>query len=368
MKINRIETALYRLPPHRKIVDAVQEFDCMEVITANVITGDGSSGLGLSYTIGRGGKATKAFLDTEVVPLLLGEDPLETERLWEKVWWGLHWVGRHGVFSLAQSAADIALWDWKAKRAGLPLYQLLGAARRRVPIYSTDGGWLNHSQEQIVRESAEFVEQGFRGIKIKVGKDSRAEDVARLRAVRREIGDDVKLMVDANMRWTAAEAIARSRLFEEFDLFWFEEPIENDDITGHAQLRRSTRIPIAIGESLFNRYAFKEYLVHDAANILQPDVGRVGGVTEWLRIANLAHSFGVEVAPHFLMELHVQLSCAVPNALFVEYIPFLSPFLLEPLRIEDGYAYPPETAGHGIRFAEEKTRPHLVESSSWDAP
>jgi L-alanine-DL-glutamate epimerase-like enolase superfamily enzyme len=173
-------------------------------------------------------------------------------------------------------------------------------------------------------------------------------------------------MVDANLRWTAAEAIARAGLFEEFDLFWLEEPIEADDVLGHEKLRQSTKIPIALGESLYNRHVLKEYLARDAVSILQPDVGRVGGVTEWLRIANMANSFNVSVSPHFMMEMHIHLSCAVPNALWVEHIPFLNRFVVEPLRVEDGYAYPPQGPGHGVVFDAEKSRPHLVEQTTFE--
>ncbi len=365
MKITRIETALHRFPPHRKITDAIQEFSSMEVITAALQTAEGASGLGFSYTIGRGGRATKAMLDSEIVPLVLGEDAEDIERLWEKMWWGLHWVGRHGVVSLAMAVIDIGLWDLKAKRAGLPLYKLLGAARDRVPAYDTDGGWLNHSEEEIVREAVQRVEEGFTGVKIKVGRESRAEDVARVRAVRRAIGPDVKLMVDANLRWTAAEAMARARALEEFDLFWLEEPIEADDVLGHQKLRESTSIPIAVGESLYNRHAFKEFLARGGATILQPDAGRTGGISEWLRIAAMAQAFNTPVSPHFLMELHVHLACAVPNALWVEHIPFLNRFVAKPLRVEGGYAYPPDTAGHGVAFAASKSGDYVIDSSAW---
>ena len=366
MKITRIDTAFYRFPAHRKIADAIQEFTHMEVISAVIHTDDdATTGFGYGYTIGRGGKAVKVFLDTEYVPLMLGEDANDIERLWEKMWWGPHWVGRGGIASLAMAAIDIALWDLKAKRAGLPLYKLLGACRERMPIYDTDGGWLNHETDDIVRETSRLVEQGFTGIKIKVGKQDRSEDVARLRAVRKAIGPNVKLMADANLRWTAAEAIARARLFEELDLFWLEEPIEADDVLGHEKLRQSTAIPIALGESLYNRHVFKEYLARGAASILQPDAGRVGGITEWLRVARMAHGFNVDISPHFQMELHIHLACAAPNALWVEHIPILNRFLAQPLRIENGHAYPPQEPGHGVAFEQEKARPHLVESHTF---
>ena len=303
MKIDRIDTACYRFPPHRRIVDAIQEVECLEVIAATVHTDTGDEGFGFTYTIGRGGRATKVMLDTEVVPLILGEDPRDTQRLWEKMWWGLHWVGRHGVTLLASSAIDIALWDLKARQAGQPLFRFLGAARDRIPVYNTDCGWLNHGVEEMVREAADCVERGIPGVKIKVGKESRLEDVARVRAVRKAVGDDVKLMVDANLRWTASEAMARCRLLEDLDLFWMEEPLDADDVLGHEQLSRNTSIPIALGENLFNRHVFREYLARGAAGIVQPDVGRVG-ITEWLRIAALAHSFNASVSPHLMMEVH----------------------------------------------------------------
>lgn len=365
MKISEVETRMYRFPPHRKITDAIQEFEKMEVVVAILRADDGSEGMGLTYTIGRGGRAIKTLLDSEMVPLVLGEDPFNIERIWEKIWWQLHWVGRQGIASLAMAAVDIALWDLKARALELPLYRLLGGFRDKIPAYNTDGGWLNHSKEELVREAVELVEQGFGGIKIKVGKESRAEDVDRIRAVRQAIGDSVKLMVDANMRWTAAEAIARGKLFEEFNLFWFEEPIEADDVAGHALLRQAVRVPIAVGESLYNRFAFKEYVAQNAASILQPDVARVGGVTEWMRIAQMAHAFNLSVAPHFLMELHVHLAAAVPNALFVEHIPFLDRFLRHPLRVVDGFFEVPQRPGHGIEFDDDKSQAYLVELHHW---
>jgi L-alanine-DL-glutamate epimerase-like enolase superfamily enzyme len=350
VKIRDVETALYRIPPHRPIHDAIQQFETMELVTATIRTESGAEGVGFTYTIGRGGRAVKALLDTEMVPLLMGEDAVATERVWEKLWWGLHWVGRGGIFSLAQSAVDIALWDLKAHAAQTPLATLLGGFRDRVPTYNTDGGWLNHSTEELVSEASEKVEQGFGGIKVKVGKESLREDVERVSAVREEIGPDVPLMVDANMCFTAAEAVRRGRAFEPFDLFWFEEPIEADDVGGHAEAQAALSVPIAVGESLYNRHVFAEYVRAGGARILQPDAGRVGGITEWMRVAALARANNMVVAPHFLMELHVHLAAAVPNAVFVEYIPFLNRFVADPLYPEDGHLRVPDASGHGIRF------------------
>ena len=361
--IREIRTELFRLPPHRKILDAIQEFEAMEVIGVTVTADDGTTGFGFSYTIGRGGTAVKTLLDDSLVPFYLGADENAPVQLWEDAWWGLHWVGRQGIFSLAVAALDIAVYDLRARRAGLPLFAFLGGARDRIPAYNTDGGWLNHDVDALVDEARMLVEeQGFRAFKMKVGKASRAEDEQRIAAVRKAIGDDVRLMVDANMKWTAAEAIARAERFEAYDVFWFEEPIEADDVAGHRRLANATSIPVAVGESLYNRHAFASYLDQGAAAILQPDAGRCGGVTEWMRIAQMAHAANLNVSPHFLMELHVHLACAVPNALFVEHIPFLDRFVEEPLVPRDGFFEPPDRPGHGIAFVEEKVEPYRESS------
>ena len=265
------------------------------------------------------------------------------------------------MFSLAVAALDMALYDLRARRANLPLFAYLGGARDRIPAYNTDGGWLNHDLDALVDEARMLVEeQGFRAFKMKVGKASRSEDEQRIAAVRKAIGDDVRLMVDANMKWTSAEAIARAERFEPYDVYWFEEPIEADDVAGHRRLAESTSIPIAVGESLYNRHAFASFLDQEAAAILQPDAGRCGGITEWMRIAQMAHAANLDVSPHFLMELHVHLACAVPNALFVEHIPFLDRFVEEPLVPNDGFFEPPDRPGHGIALVEAKVERYRV--------
>jgi L-alanine-DL-glutamate epimerase-like enolase superfamily enzyme len=365
--IASIETSLYRFPPHRRILDAIQEFERMEVITATVTADDGSTGFGFTYTIGRGGNSVRVFLDEELVPLYLGREETRPEGLWEEAWWKLHWVGRQGIWSLSVAALDIALYDLNAKRAELPLYRYLGACRSEIPAYNTDGGWLNHGLDELVREATELVEErGFRAFKMKVGKEERAEDERRVRAVRKAIGQDAKLMADANMKWSAAEAIARAQRFEPYDLFWLEEPIEADDVAGHRRLSERTSIPVAVGESLYNRHAFAAYLDQKAAAILQPDVGRCAGITEWLRIAKASHTLNLQVSPHFLMELHVHLACSIPNALFVEHIPFLDRFVRQPLVPQGGMFRPPEEPGHGIAFVEDRVARHRVATQRFD--
>jgi L-alanine-DL-glutamate epimerase-like enolase superfamily enzyme len=229
-----------------------------------------------------------------------------------------------------------------------------------VPVYNTDGGWLNHTLEQLVDETNRIITAGFRGTKIKVGKDDPMEDRERIAAVRQVLGPKRTLMVDANERFTHAEAIKRARMWEEFNLFWFEEPLPAEDLLGHAKVKAHTSIPIALGESLFTRQQFKDYIASDGVSIVQPDCCRCGGITEWLKIAHLADCFNMQVSPHFVMELHLPLVAAIPNGLFVEYIPSLDAILKEPLRLEDGHFCPSQELGLGVGWDKDKLENYKV--------
>jgi L-alanine-DL-glutamate epimerase-like enolase superfamily enzyme len=222
-----------------------------------------------------------------------------------------------------------------------------------VPLYDTEGGWLHLSTEELVAGARHSIAQGWPGVKLKVGKPSPFEDLERLRAVREAVGPHVRIMVDANQSLTYPEAKRRARLFEDIDLFWFEEPLPAEDIGEHARLAASTSVPIAVGESLYAPSHFREYLASGGAGIVQPDVARIGGITPWLKTAHLAETFNVKVAPHFLMELHVSLATAIPNALYVEYIPQLRAITTAEMDIVDGYAIAPPEPGIGIAWDRE---------------
>jgi L-alanine-DL-glutamate epimerase-like enolase superfamily enzyme len=217
-----------------------------------------------------------------------------------------------------------------------------------VPVYTTEGGWLQLPRDALVQQALEAAAQGFRGAKLKVGKPQLSEDVARLAAVREAVGGAFEIMVDANQCFTVAEAIRRARAFEPFGLAWLEEPLPAEDLAGHAELAAHTAIPIAVGESIYHPAHFREYLERDACTIVQPDVARIGGITPWLKVAHVAEAFNVAVCPHFLMELHASLTAAVPNAAWVEYIPQLDDVTSSRLAIADGCAVAPAAPGLGI--------------------
>jgi len=345
--------------------DAIRHFSKMDLIFAHVETSEGVRGSGFTYSIiPHGAHEICSIIDNSFDELLRGMDPNSHEQIWEKMWRRLDWVGRGGIAVLALASVDIAIWDIKSKFAGVPLYRLLGGARNRVPVYNTDGGWLNHTVEELTHETERILKAGFRGTKIKVGKQDPAEDTERIAAIRSIIGPHANLMVDANERFTAAEAIKRARMWEPYNLFWFEEPLPAEDTLGHVQLRAHTSIPVAIGESLFNRYQFRDYISNGGASIVQPDACRCGGITEWLKIAHMADCHNMQVSPHFVMELHLPLVAAIPNGLFVEYIPSLDPVLTEPLQLVDGCFEPTEEPGLGIPFDWESLQQYSVNNEN----
>jgi L-alanine-DL-glutamate epimerase-like enolase superfamily enzyme len=278
-KISRVEICQVDLAPKVVRSDAIQAFTKQETPIVRIFADDGADGTGYSYTIGTGGSAVVALLRDDMAPWLLGRDPTMIEEIWKGLFFHTHANSVGATVSLALAAIDIALWDLRCKRAGLPLHVVAGGAQTRIPIYDTEGGSLNYTPQELVDHAMAARAKGFRGVKIKVGRPHVAEDVARLAAVRRELGPEFEVMVDANQCFTVSEAIRRARHYEELDLAWFEEPLPAEDVGGHVRLSQTTSLPIAIGESLYHPAHFREYLRLDACSIVQVDVARIGGIT-----------------------------------------------------------------------------------------
>jgi L-alanine-DL-glutamate epimerase-like enolase superfamily enzyme len=322
------------------------------MLFAEITTEAGLEGVGFSYSKRAGGPGQFAHA-REIAPVLLGEDPSDIQKIWDKLAWAGASVGRGGLAVQAIAAFDVALWDLKAKRAGLPLAKLLGAHRDSVRCYNTSGGFLHSPIEEVVERAGESVARGLGGIKIKVGHPDHATDLARVRAVREKIGDDVPLMVDANQQWDRATARRMCRALEPFDLVWIEEPLDAHDYEGHARLVSTFDTPIATGEMLASAAEHAALIEAGGADIVQPDAPRVGGITQFLKVLALADAKNLDVAPHFAMEIHIHLAAAYAREPWVEHFEWLDPLFNEHLEIEDGRMHLSARPGLGVTISEQ---------------
>ncbi|MEE2524144.1 mandelate racemase/muconate lactonizing enzyme family protein [Pseudarthrobacter sp. J75] len=333
---------------------------------AEITTELGHQGLGFSYSKRAGGPAQYAHAK-EVAEGLIGEDPNDIGRIYTKLLWAGASVGRSGVATQALAAIDIALYDLKAKRAGLPLAKLLGSYRDSVQTYNTSGGFLNATLDEVKERATQSLADGIGGIKIKVGLPDSREDLRRVAGIREHIGPDVPLMVDANQQWDRATALRMGRQLEEFNLVWIEEPLDAYDFEGHAHLANVLDTPIATGEMLASVAEHKGLINANSCDIIQPDAPRVGGITQFLRLAALADERGLGLAPHFAMEIHLHLAAAYPREPWVEHFDWLDPLFNERLETKDGRMIVPDRPGLGVTLSDQ-ARAWTTESVQFGAP
>lgn len=356
--IESVQVSLAYLPLERPISDAKVLTGRQKPLTeiaflfAEIETASGFQGVGYSYSKRAGGPAQYAHA-VEIAGELVGEDPSDIQRLWTKLVWAGASVGRSGASTQAIAAFDIALWDLKAKRAGLPLAKLLGAHRDSVQVYNTSGGYLSTPIDQVIENAAASVERGIGGIKIKVGQPDSAIDLRRVDAVRNSLPDNVPLAVDANQQWDRPTAARVGRSLESFNLTWIEEPLDAYDAEGHAALAAQLDTPIATGEMLTSPAEHLELIKHRSVDFIQPDAPRVGGITPFLRICAIAAQDHIKLAPHFAMEIHLHLAAAYEHEPWVEHFEWLEPLFNERLDIRGGRMYVPARPGLGFSLSEQ---------------
>jgi L-alanine-DL-glutamate epimerase-like enolase superfamily enzyme len=359
MKIERIETAYYRLPLEPMGDAGHGAIDTEELVTLT-LHAEGLEGHGYSYTIGRGGRAVRALIEEDIAPLLEGQDARDIRGLWDLMWQRLLYVGRGGLVSFAIAAVDVALWDLYGVREEKPLYELIGAETREIPAYGS-GVDLPKPLDGLLRQTEGFLERGFPGVKVKIGRPNPREDEERVGAVRELIGDDVDLMVDANMTWTTEKALERGRRLEEFGLYWYEEPTIPEDVAGHARIAAELDTPIAVGESLHSLHEFRRYVNEQAAGVLQIDPITNGGITVSLEALEMADAAGLKTSSHYTDELSAHLLCASNNPVYLEKHAFaLDPYLHEPQRVVNGRVSPTGTPGTGLRFDKLALEPYYI--------
>jgi len=354
--IKHVDLALCRVPLQQAVSDAKvltgrqRPLSHVDLLTATIETHHGETGFGFSYSLRAGGNALWAHA-CDLAGELIGEDPNAIGRLWEKMAWQGASVARTGVTVQAIAAFDVALWDLKAKRAGLSIGRLLGAYRHDVACYNTSGGYLQATTEEVLSNVDRSMARGLGGIKLKVGQPDLAKDIARVAAVRKHVGEGVPIMVDANQQWDYGTALRAGRQLDEFALTWLEEPLNAYDYQGHARLAERLDTPIATGEMLSSVAECAELVRHESVTFMQADAPRIGGITPFLKIATLSDLARLKLAPHFVMEIHIHLACAYPHEAWVEHIEWLEPAFNERLEIKNGRMLLPERPGLGFSLS-----------------
>lgn len=357
MKITSVESILLSIPLRRPVWISGRAIPGREYTLVRITTDEGVSGIGFVL----GGVLVHQAVRDVLAPLVTGEDPFMIEALWQKMFDKTVLMGRRGAVLRGISIVDIALWDLKGKALGVPLYRLLGGYRDSVPVYvSTAYYQENQTPDDVARQAAEAVERGFRAVKMRVGGAALREDIARVKAARRAIGDEIDLMVDANFGYNEhLLGIKAGLAFQDEGVRWLEEPTQPDNLRGSAAIAEALTMPVATGESESTRWAFLDIIERRAADILQPDVTVVGGVSEWMKVAALASAYRLPLAPHYVWDVHVHLAAATPSVIIQEYFERESDLvnfddvMRNPLRPENGVLKVPEGPGLGAKLDEE---------------
>jgi len=351
MRIANAKVSVLKVPPAQQYEAGGRTVDAFWHVLAEVTTTEGVHGFGYIVALNGALVGAVASASRELADGLTGMHVLEPEAAWRKLARKGSWVGPGGVLNYAISPLDIALWDAAGKTLGQPLYRLMGGSRDRLPVYASDGFWYNLTLDELADAARRAVSAGYTAVKLRIGHETDpAKEVARVRAVREAGGPDLRILVDATETWDVVTALNTGHALQEAGVHWLEDPISHEDLAGLERLCAQLRVPIATGEHLYRVSDFAQLCERRATAIALIDLGRVGGITPWRRIAALADGYGMRVCGHVLPEVHVHLASGVPNGYLVEYVPRSASILTSMPRLERGHLIAPDRPGIGLEL------------------
>ncbi len=352
MKVAQIRSTALSIPLERPMFvgNKSRLFSRFNPIVVQLITDEGIDGFGIAFAEeDKRVKSLKVAID-ELGEVIIGQDVFRWAEAWEKLFEATGHMGHRGYGIYALSAIDSALWVIRAKTLGMPLSRLLGGYSERVPAYASHMLFRNWTLDELQKDAALLVDQGFRCMKMNMGDKPLSAEIERIRVTREAVGEDIDIMIDANWSWTVPQAIKIGHALEPYNVKWLEDPLASDDAEDLRQVANALSIPIAAGETYCTKYEFRQLMEKRAVNVLIVDLQRVGGVTEWMKVAAMAQAWKVPVASHLFDEFSSHLVAAVPNGFMVEYMPWWDLIYQEPPQVKDGYMNISEKAGLGLEL------------------
>ncbi|MFT5181791.1 MAG: L-alanine-DL-glutamate epimerase-like enolase superfamily enzyme [Alphaproteobacteria bacterium] len=353
MKISTIDIQRLAIPLRKPIRTSAHDFTHAHTVFVRLRTDAGLTGIGWCFAFEASKAAALAALTEDLASIYEGRDPRAVRANFAAAWRDLNFFGHAGAAMMALSALDTACWDLAAQAAELPLYRYLGGDSTRVTTYASSGLWLNYTVDQVIAEAEAFRAQGHRAMKMRIGCADFMTDIERVRLVREALGSDIELLVDVNQAWPESVAIRAGRLLELLDIFWLEEPVFYTDLEGCARVTAALDMRVATGETSYGSAAMKQHLEVRAADVLMPDLQRMGGITEYLNAATLCAAYNQPVSSHLFTEASAHVLAAQPHALMLEHMEWWEDMFENPLVVEDGQVLLPDGPGLGMTLSEQ---------------
>ena len=350
------ESFLLRVPVRPLQVDSQSTLDAWDVLAVRIDLQSGISGWGYQCGFGSAMVSAKAFIDNAILTELPGKDVRMHKQWWHELYVNRHHIGLNGPSFQGISAPEIAAWDAMGKEAGMPLWMLLGGTwRRKIPAYNTNCGWLGYPTDELVENVKRAVDDGFSGVKVKIGSPDFGDDIKRLEAVRKAVGEEIHIATDVNNKWDLTTALRNAPTLDELKVAWLEEPLYPFDVQGHAELASSISTPLLHGENIYEPLMFRDMIDSGAIGMLQPSNMKLGGITKWLEVAGMARVSGLRIVPAgwTMMQIDQHLACATQDCWMIEWIPWIREIFEEPVRFEDGFVLVSDSPGAGTTIREE---------------